>query len=91
MRPPAIWAAWGFISPISHNFCTACNRIRVTSDGMLRSCLASDAEVSLRPALAQPDDKVLAAVIREAIHSKPHGHSFGKAGFRAKDMWKIGG
>ncbi len=82
----------GFISPISHRFCGLCNRVRVMSDGMLRLCLGVDAEVSLKEALAQKDDAMLAQIIREEVYQKPPSHRFEDKGFHSnKDMSRIGG
>ncbi|MEG1524280.1 MAG: GTP 3',8-cyclase MoaA [Clostridia bacterium] len=81
----------GFISPMSHKFCGDCNRVRVMSDGMLRPCLGSNSEVSLKPALALPNDAELARVVSEAIWNKPHMHHFDHAFHTEKDMSRIGG
>jgi cyclic pyranopterin phosphate synthase len=65
----------GFISPVSRHFCHACNRLRLTSDGRLRSCLLSDEEVMLKdPLRAGCSDPVLEDLIRKAIAMKPRGH-----------------
>jgi cyclic pyranopterin phosphate synthase len=66
----------GFISPMSDHFCDTCNRLRITSDGRLRTCLFSDREVSLRPLIRDPEkgfDAALAAM-REEIAKKPRGY-----------------
>ena len=81
----------GFIAPISHSFCSDCNRVRVMSDGMLRPCLGNNAEISLCQALADADDQQLTEVIREAIWHKPLGHSFDDCFHAVKNMSKIGG
>ena len=81
----------GFISPISHRFCDACNRVRVMSDGMLRPCLGDNSEVSLKPALACADDAELVRVIAGAIYDKPRTHRFDQAFAAEKDMSRIGG
>jgi cyclic pyranopterin phosphate synthase len=65
----------GLISPISHHFCPSCNRLRLTSDGKLRTCIFSDNETDLRQALRQgAGDDQLEMIIREAIASKPKEH-----------------
>ena len=65
----------GFISPISHHICDACNRLRLTSAGALRSCLLHDKEIDLRSLLrSSTDDDVIRAAIRQAILNKPKGH-----------------
>jgi cyclic pyranopterin phosphate synthase len=80
----------GFISPISHNFCGLCNRLRLMSDGNLRMCLGVDSEISLLPAL-QKGDVMLLEVIREAIHNKPARHQFDSDFISDKNMSRIGG
>jgi cyclic pyranopterin phosphate synthase len=81
----------GFISPISHSFCGDCNRIRILADGMLRPCLGSHGEVSLRPALRSGDDTLLVEIIKTAMRSKPAGHSFQGGFVPERDMHRIGG
>ncbi|NPU85424.1 MAG: GTP 3',8-cyclase MoaA [Syntrophaceae bacterium] len=62
----------GFISPISHEFCGDCNRLRLTAEGHLRACLLSDDEIDLKHDLRSGcSDRVLKALIRKAIASKP--------------------
>jgi cyclic pyranopterin phosphate synthase len=67
----------GFITPLSHNFCESCNRVRLTCTGMLYMCLGQDDSADLRaPLRSSPDDAVLDAAIDEAIGRKPKGHDF---------------
>lgn len=67
----------GFITPMSHNFCESCNRVRVTCAGTLYMCLGRDAAADLRaPLRASADDGLLHAAIDEAISRKPMGHDF---------------
>jgi cyclic pyranopterin phosphate synthase len=68
----------GFITPLSHNFCESCNRVRLTCTGQLYMCLGQDDDADLRkPLRAHPtDDAPLIATIREAINRKPKGHDF---------------
>ncbi len=67
----------GFITPLTHNFCELCNRVRLTCTGMLYMCLGQDDSADLRtPLRASPDDAQLDAAIREAIARKPKGHDF---------------
>ena len=62
----------GFISPMSHHFCHACNRLRLTADGHLRSCLFSDAETDLKESLrAGCSDEEIAALVMTAVARKP--------------------
>ncbi|HJW40973.1 MAG TPA: GTP 3',8-cyclase MoaA [Rhizomicrobium sp.] len=67
----------GFITPLTHNFCESCNRVRLTCTGMLYMCLGQDDSADLRAALrASPDDAELARAIDAAIARKPKGHDF---------------
>ena len=67
----------GFITPLSHNFCESCNRVRLTCTGQLYMCLGQDDDADLRAALrASEGDDVLNAAIDEAIGRKPKGHDF---------------
>lgn len=67
----------GFITPLTHNFCESCNRVRLTCTGELFMCLGQEDRADLRAALrASPDDELLIAAIREAITRKPKGHDF---------------
>ncbi|WP_259783004.1 GTP 3',8-cyclase MoaA [Aestuariispira ectoiniformans] len=67
----------GFITPLTHNFCESCNRVRITCTGMLYMCLGQDDSANLREPLRRTDDDTaLQAVIEEAISRKPKGHDF---------------
>jgi cyclic pyranopterin phosphate synthase len=67
----------GFITPLTHNFCESCNRVRLTCTGTLYMCLGQNDDADLRSALrASSDDALLEAAIREAISRKPKGHDF---------------
>lgn len=67
----------GFITPLSHNFCESCNRVRVTCTGTLYMCLGQDDAADLRVALrGSESDAGLQAAIDEAISRKPKGHDF---------------
>ncbi len=67
----------GFITPMTHNFCDSCNRVRVTCRGLLYMCLGQNDSVDLRaPLRASPDDALLDAAIDLAIARKPKGHDF---------------
>lgn len=67
----------GFITPLTHNFCESCNRVRLTCTGMLYMCLGQDDSADLRaPLRASSDDRVLDAAIDAAIAAKPKGHDF---------------
>jgi len=67
----------GFITPMTHNFCESCNRVRLTCTGTLYMCLGQDDAADLRsPLRASGDDAPLASAIDEAISRKPKGHDF---------------
>lgn len=66
----------GFISPISHHFCDQCNRLRLTSEGKLRSCLLNDDETDLKSLIrGGRSDKELANSIKMTVLNKPQGHT----------------
>ena len=67
----------GFITPMTHNFCEACNRVRITCTGTLHTCLGQEDASDLRkPLRASEDNVLLAAAIDRAIGTKPKGHDF---------------
>jgi len=67
----------GFITPLTHNFCESCNRVRMTCTGTLYMCLGQEDAADLRAPLRQSEgDEPLEAAIREAIDRKPRGHDF---------------
>ena len=67
----------GFITPMTHNFCESCNRVRVTCTGTLFMCLGQEDAADLRaPLRASDGDELLSAAIDEAIGRKPKGHDF---------------
>ncbi|MFZ5708579.1 MAG: GTP 3',8-cyclase MoaA [Pseudomonadota bacterium] len=67
----------GFITPLTHNFCESCNRVRVTCTGEIFMCLGQEDKADLRaPLRAGPDDRMLDDAIRAAIARKPRGHDF---------------
>ena len=67
----------GFITPMTHNFCESCNRVRLTCTGTLYMCLGQEDAADLRaPLRASDDDALLDGAIREAISRKPKGHDF---------------
>jgi GTP 3',8-cyclase len=84
----------GFINPVSEPFCSDCNRIRLTADGKLRTCLFSIHETDLRaPLRAGATDAELEQVIRDAVWRKELKHRVGEPGFRQppRTMSAIGG
>ena len=67
----------GFITPLTHNFCESCNRVRLTCTGQLFMCLGQDDDKDLRAKVrASEGDELLEAAIDEAISRKPKGHDF---------------
>ena len=84
----------GFINPVSEPFCSDCNRVRLTADGRLRTCLFSLNETDLRaPIRDGADDGELERIIREAVWRKELKHHVGEPGFiqPARSMSAIGG
>jgi cyclic pyranopterin phosphate synthase len=84
----------GFISPVTEPFCGDCNRIRVTAEGKLRTCLFSMTETDLRgPLRAGASDDELEAIIRDAVWAKELKHHVNDPGFvqPARTMSQIGG
>ena len=87
----------GFITPLTHNFCESCNRVRVTCTGELFMCLGQEDNADLRaPLRASADDAALRETIRDAISRKPKGHDFdysrqGVAGQMTRHMSHTGG
>ncbi|MBT6205011.1 MAG: GTP 3',8-cyclase MoaA [Rhodospirillaceae bacterium] len=77
MRVKETGGRLGFITPMTHNFCESCNRIRLTCTGMLYMCLGQEDNADLKaPLRASEGDEQLVAAIHEAIGRKPKGHDF---------------
>ncbi|PTE14718.1 GTP 3',8-cyclase MoaA [Pseudogemmobacter blasticus] len=87
----------GFITPLTHNFCESCNRVRLTCTGELYMCLGQEDRADLRaPLRASPDDAAVEQAIRAAIARKPKGHDFdysrsGVSGKVSRHMSHTGG
>ncbi|MBP1753463.1 MAG: moaA [Geobacteraceae bacterium] len=83
----------GIITAISEHFCSECNRIRVTSAGMARSCLFDDTEFDLKPFLRKGGEAELAETLRSIVMGKPQKHLMSNhdAAHEPFDMSKIGG
>lgn len=84
----------GFIDPVSEPFCADCNRIRLTPEGKLRTCLFSLHETDLRePLRGGAGDAELETIVREAVWRKELKHRVGEPGFRqpVRTMSLIGG
>ena len=74
-RFPGAPGTLGVISPLSHHFCGECNRLRLTADGRLRTCLFSDDEIDVRSVLRGGTDDDVRELIRTALAAKPAGHN----------------
>jgi GTP 3',8-cyclase len=84
----------GFVNPVSEPFCADCNRLRLTADGKLRTCLFSIRETDLRePLRAGADDEELAGIVRDAAWRKELKHRVNEPGFvpPSRTMSAIGG
>jgi cyclic pyranopterin phosphate synthase len=84
----------GFISPISSHFCAQCNRLRLTPDGKIRTCLFSDEEIDLKGALRKAGgEAILEEILYQALQAKPEGHRIGDIRFKKcqRGMHAIGG
>lgn len=89
-RIPDAAGTVGFISPLGDHFCNKCNRLRLTADGSLRSCLLNDKEISIRDALRRGED--LRSYIEKAVVNKPKGHELSQHNCpEARCMSQIGG
>jgi len=78
----------GFIAGVSDHFCASCNRLRLTADGRLRSCLFAGDEVNIRPLIARPAD--LLAALTVAVSDKNYDRCL-EAGANERAMSQIGG
>jgi cyclic pyranopterin phosphate synthase len=84
----------GFISSISNHFCAQCNRLRLTPDGKIRTCLFSDEEIDLKQALRRAGGEVIIKeILYQALQAKPEGHRIGDMRFKKcqRGMYAIGG
>ncbi len=82
----------GFISPISNHFCSACNRLRLTAAGQLRSCLLSDRQVDIKTALRSgAPDKILEDIFLKAVAFKTFEHNLTDGNGIKEHMQAIGG
>lgn len=84
----------GFINPVSHPFCSDCNRLRLTAEGQVRNCLFSTVEWDARELMRRGrSDEELAQLVRECVWHKQPAHGVGEADFErpARAMYQIGG
>lgn len=80
----------GFISPMSHKFCSSCNRIRLTCDGKIKPCLGNNGEVDVT-AVLKKNPEGLDEFIQKVIYEKPAGHNFESNFSSIRNMSMIGG
>jgi len=79
----------GLINPISCKFCESCNRIRLTADGKIKSCLHSNDEIDLKKMIR--DGKDITALITDIVKNKPKEHNLEDGNYINRDMTAIGG
>ena len=93
VKPHGFVGSIGVIGAVSHEFCDRCNRVRLTSQGFLRPCLASESGTDLRALLRSgADDAALLQAIQNTILAKPREHHFGQGSMPAtRGMYRIGG
>lgn len=88
-RLPGAKGMVGLINPISHQFCSNCNRLRLTADGKIKPCLHSNQEIDVREAIKSGGN--LEEIIIKAIWSKPQEHHLNSGESIKRDMMRIGG
>ena len=66
----------GLISPLTANFCSTCNRVRLTTEGLLYTCLGHDDQIDLKTILREHGVSGLDAALDAAMHTKPERHDF---------------
>lgn len=92
-RIPGAKGTIGFISPLGEHFCESCNRLRLTADGRLRSCLLVEGEVNIRAALQSHDDALLESLLIQSVKAKPEGHPLlsNQPALTSRRMAQVGG
>lgn len=91
VRLPGARGTVGFITPMSEHFCASCNRLRLTADGRLRSCLLAGGEVDVKALLRGGDGVGLQEAFRRAIRLKPLDHGLEGPGGCGDSMVRLGG
>jgi cyclic pyranopterin phosphate synthase len=84
----------GFISPMSHNFCGTCNRLRLSAAGLLMPCLSGNAGLDVRAVLrgsGGTDNEAVTNAVKTLVLQKPRCHSFADTEQHDKEMFRIGG
>lgn len=90
-RLPGAKGRVGFITPISNSYCNTCSRMRLTSVGDLRACLAFDEHLSIRDAIRARDEEEVIARFRQALHEKKAGHHWKEGQETVVGMSALGG
>lgn len=93
-KPKDFVGQLGFIDALEHKFCSSCNRVRLTAEGFLKTCLAFDTGLDVKALLrAGDDDEKIFAAIRETIRRKPREHRFDDIAARldGRQMYQVGG
>lgn len=92
-RIPGIPGTLGVITPVSHHFCSECNRIRVTASGLAKGCLFAESQVDLKPSLRSGSSMLLAQALRTIVDTKPARHQMSpeECHHQAFSMSSIGG
>lgn len=88
---PEAKGSLGFITPLSNPYCNSCSRMRLTSTGELRACLADDTEVSMAEAIRNRDRDGIAAAFRQSLFQKPEGHNWNDDEITHTSMSSLGG
>ena len=90
-KAPDGQAKIGFITPVSNKYCNTRSRMRLTSTGELRACLAFDEQIDIGDAIRSGDEEAIAAGFRQAIAGKPAGHEWEKGQVTEMGMSTMGG
>lgn len=90
-RAPDATGKVGFITPMSHPYCDSCSRLRLTSTGEVRPCLADDLEVDIEAAIRRRDRSAAEAGFEHAVRRKPYGHEWNDGETTDTGMSTLGG
>lgn len=92
-RFPGFQGSIGFISAIHGKFCSDCNRLRLTAEGLVKPCLCYQDSISLKEAVREENREEIGKLLKKAIEEKPLSHCFEHTEqvTEQRDMWKIGG
>lgn len=90
-QQPGALGTIGFITPVSDHVCDVCSRLRLTAEGGLRACLASDQQLDLRDAVRQRDEGAIEAAFRHVVAHKPRGHQWTQGAVTLTRMKVLGG